>query len=237
LWWDVGYCRSEYYNSLTKLSIQLNSARTEEALPEGRAFHNMVTYGNKIILYGGHNSSILQNYYSFNVSEEKWVAVPHISGHYPDKVEKQSCVLFDMLLVFFGGYYCSHDFEYEACYNSIFVLDIENMRWVDQIEVHGQKPPGRFAHTAALIDSDMYVFGGIHNSAENIYLNDIWRINLSRVNELSWVELKPRGRRPSPRHGHTMNALHNYLVVFGGHSEKGDFLNDVFIYNTAEEEW
>ena len=41
-----GYCRSEYYNSLTKLSVQLSWAKTEEALPEGRAFHNMVTYGN-----------------------------------------------------------------------------------------------------------------------------------------------------------------------------------------------
>ncbi len=89
-----GYCRSEYYNSLTKLSMQLTSARTEEALPEGRAFHNMVNYGNKIIVYGGHNNAILQNYYSFNVSEEKWGVVPHISGKYPEKVEKQSCVLY-----------------------------------------------------------------------------------------------------------------------------------------------
>lgn len=125
----------------------------------------MVTYGNKIILFGGHNSSILQNYYSFNVSEEKWMAVPNISGHYPEKVEKQSCVLYEMLMVFFGGYYCSHDFEYEACYNSISVLDIENMRWIEQIEVIGDRPKGRFAHTATLIDSDMYIFGGIQNPA------------------------------------------------------------------------
>lgn len=66
----------------------------------------MVTFGNKIIIFGGHSSAILQNYYSFNVSEEKWVAVPHISGKYPQKVEKQSCVLYEMLMVFYGGYYC-----------------------------------------------------------------------------------------------------------------------------------
>lgn len=54
----------------------------------------MVTYGNRIIIFGGHSSAILQNYYSFNVSDENWVAVPHISGHYPEKVEKQSCVLY-----------------------------------------------------------------------------------------------------------------------------------------------
>ena len=61
----------------------LTSARYEEALPEGRAFHNMVNYGNKLIIFGGHNTAILQNYYSFNVSEEKWAAVQHIEGKYP----------------------------------------------------------------------------------------------------------------------------------------------------------
>jgi hypothetical protein len=126
----------------------------------------MVIYGNKIIIFGGHCNAILQNYYSFNVSEQKWVAVPHISGHYPDKVEKQSCVLYEMLMVFFGGYYCSPDFEYEVCYNRISVLDIESMRWVDEIKVLGTQPRGRFAHSATLMDSDMFIFGGIANPAE-----------------------------------------------------------------------
>ena len=63
----------------------------------------------------------------------------------------------------------------------------------------------------------------------------MWKINLSKNNEeLTWIELKPKGKKPIPRHGHTMNALHNYLVIFGGHSEKGDYLNDVFIFNTAD---
>ena len=106
------------------MSLPLATAKTEEALPEGRAFHNMVTFGNKIIIYGGHNSSILQNYYSFNVSEEKWVAIPHIMGKFPDMVEKQSCVLYDMFMVFFGGYFCSPDIEYETCYKTLSVLDI-----------------------------------------------------------------------------------------------------------------
>jgi len=60
------------------------------------------------------------------------------------------------------------------------------MKWIDQIEVLGQEPRGRFAHTATLIESDMYIFGGIYNAAENLCLNDIWKINLSKVNELSW---------------------------------------------------
>jgi hypothetical protein len=34
-----------------------------------------------------------------------------------------------------------------------------------------------------------------------------------------------------------MNALHQYLVIFGGHSDKDAYLNDVFIFNTVDNEW
>lgn len=39
------------------------------------------------------------------------------------------------------------------------------MKWIDQIEVIGSKPQGRFAHAASLVGSDMYIFGGIYNAA------------------------------------------------------------------------
>ena len=70
------------------------------------------------------------------------------------------------------------------------------MKWIDQIEVIGEQPVGRFAHTAAIFGSDMYIFGGIYNANEKYFislfsqnLNDIWKINLEKVNELKWVEI------------------------------------------------
>jgi len=74
-------------------------------------------------------------------------------------------------------------------------------------------------------------------ASRSLCLNDIWKINLSKGNELSWTELKPKGKRPCARHGHSMNTLHNYLMVFGGHAESGDFLNDLFIFNSSDNEW
>lgn len=40
------------------------------------------------------------------------------------------------------------------------------MKWIDDVHVKGIIPPGRFGHTAALIESWMYIFGGksIHES-------------------------------------------------------------------------
>lgn len=40
----------------------------EEIVPDGRAFHNMKAYGNKILVYGGHNNLVLEDYHAFNVS-------------------------------------------------------------------------------------------------------------------------------------------------------------------------
>ena len=70
-----------------------------------------------------------------------------------------------MLMVFFGGYYCSPDFQYQSCYKTISVLDIENMKWVEKVKVIGEEPRGRFAHSAALIEEEMFIFGGIYNAA------------------------------------------------------------------------
>lgn len=62
-----------------------------------------------MIIFGGINKNILQDYHAFNTTDRTWVPAPEIKGKYPSKREKQTCVLYKTLLVFFGGYYCSSD--------------------------------------------------------------------------------------------------------------------------------
>ena len=90
-----------------------------------------------------------------------------------------------MLLVFFGGYFCTADLEFEYTYNDIQVLDLEHMRWINDIKVFGQLPPSRYSHAASLYHSQMFIFGGITintNSVSTInnYINfnDLWVLNL-----------------------------------------------------------
>ena len=40
------------------------------------------------------------------------------------------------------------------------------MKWVEKVKVIGEEPRGRFAHSAALIEEEMFIFGGIYNAAE-----------------------------------------------------------------------
>jgi hypothetical protein len=40
------------------------------------------------------------------------------------------------------------------------------MKWIDHIVVNGDQPTGRFAHAAALVGTEMFVFGGTYNTAK-----------------------------------------------------------------------
>jgi hypothetical protein len=146
-----------------KIDSKFQRVHFEELVPDGRAFHIMKVYGNRILIYGGNNKEILEDYHSFNVSERKWQTSPVIPKNGDKKLEKQSCVLFESLLVFFGGYNCENGKEcsVEALSHELRVLDLEKMQWIDKIELEGSHPQGRFAHTAALIESTMYIFGGV----------------------------------------------------------------------------
>lgn len=50
------------------------------------------------------------------------------------KNEKQSCVIYNSLLIFFGGF-CNKDGDESAeqLTNALEVLDIETMQWVESI--------------------------------------------------------------------------------------------------------
>jgi len=45
-------------------------------------------------------------------------------------------------------------------------------------------------------------------------------MNLENVSGLHWEQIKPKGTPPPARHGHTMNALNTFLVIFGGEGDK-----------------
>lgn len=47
-----------------------------EILPNERAFHYSAAYGNKMIIYGGHNKVILHDYHTFNTTDRTWAPSP-----------------------------------------------------------------------------------------------------------------------------------------------------------------
>ena len=86
----------------------------------------MKVYGNKILVYGGNNQEVLDDYIVFNVSDNRWLTPHKISKSF-QKWERHSCVLFKSLLIFFGGCFTCEDNQVEKLSNDIEVLDLESM--------------------------------------------------------------------------------------------------------------
>jgi hypothetical protein len=51
--------------------------------PAPRAFHSASVYGNKLLIYGGLNTTILQDYYAFNTYTDDWIKPAVIKGEHP----------------------------------------------------------------------------------------------------------------------------------------------------------
>lgn len=50
----------------------------------------------------------------------------------------------------------------------------------------------------------------------------------------SWEKLEPKGKKPTPRHGHTMNTVNHSLIIFGGRTDNDVFLNDIVVFDTQK---
>lgn len=84
-------------------------------------------------------------------------------------------------------------------------------------------------------DQKLWVFGGQNFIGERTnFLND-----LLYYDELSnkWVEIKPKGPVPKPRHGHLMFCYYNYLVVYGGQGENQHIYGDLWMFDVVKEDW
>ena len=93
------------------------------------------------------------------------------------------------------------------------------MQWYKPI-VYGDKPGGRSAHSASLIDDRyIHIFGGWNGDEE---LGDL---RILDTETLSWSSPFTQGVHPSPRHFHSSSPLKHFLYIFGGY-DGDDWRND-----------
>src|SRR6266508_3111524 len=109
-------------------------------------------------------------------------------------------------------------------------------RWV-KLNPMGTAPPPRWQHTAVYdaTSNRLVVFGG--KTTPDMNFNDLWvLVHASGLGGTpAWVALNPTGTPPSQRHMHSavFDPASNRMIVFGGHSDSGPFLNDVWVLEHA----
>ena len=96
----------------------------------------------------------------------------------------------------------------------------------------GIAPGPRGSHTATVVGTKAYVFGGEDSKRKSI--DELWSLDLSTM---EWDRPATSGITPSARSAHTACAFRNrYIVIFGGGSVATCF-DDLVILDTQTMEW
>ncbi|KAK3943678.1 hypothetical protein QBC46DRAFT_376782 [Diplogelasinospora grovesii] len=205
--------------------------------------HTTTIVGSNVYVFGGCDSrACFNDLYVLDADAFYW-STPHVVGEIPAPLRAMTCTAVGKKLVIFGGG------DGPAYYNDVYVLDTVNFRW-SRPRILGDKVPSkRRAHTACLYKNGIYVFGGGDGVRA---LNDIWRLDVSDVNKMSWKLISsaetgngpgnnsPVGingpGRPKARGYHTANMVGSKLIIYGG-SDGGECFNDVWVYDVEQHVW
>ncbi|GAM18019.1 hypothetical protein SAMD00019534_011940 [Acytostelium subglobosum LB1] len=195
-----------------------------------------------VMIFGGRNNKkYLNDLYCLNLNTMSWSTF-HFDKVEPDARAGHTCTFVPGAVTTSGGSSCNRLVLFGGCHSSKYlrspyVLELprsqnDTIRWVKPT-TRGSGPGGRTGHTANHVKGteNVVIFGGYDGKRS---FNDIYIFNLR---DYSWSKVNAGGISPSPRNGHTANAVGNkYLVVHGGCNE-ANFLNDVHILDMERWCW
>lgn len=225
------------YKTKTVQNLEMGDANGPPAI----AFHKTVTYGEKLILFGGHNEQISDDYHTYSVLNKRWTK-------YDIKKNPMRCEKYTVLrkkdsgrLYFFGGYFCSADDEAEKNFNDLYVLYLNVMKFSKLETIDKVVPERRCNHSAAFYGWNMFIFGGcqIQGMSRKIF-NDVYFIDLFDHERLRWREFPTQGLAPEPRYAHACDIIGPNMFVYGGASQKEErdiLFDDLWVLDIRNKAW
>jgi dynein heavy chain, axonemal len=100
----------------------------------------------------------------------------------------------------------------------------------------GDIPSRRSGHSFCAVGDCSYLFGGNDMRRPPGPNNELYKLDMSS-NEFYWSKLDNPGRSPEPRSHHSAIVFGNKIILFGGFRSSSIRYNDVWILDTATDEW
>ena len=217
--------------------------------PSKRSGHSFSIVGDFGYLFGGNDfrrpPGPNNEMYKLDMSGSDffWTKINAPKG--PDCRSHHSATVFgNNKILIFGGFKNS-----SVRYNDVWIFDTSNNEWSQpysgQTEV---KPDGeimfkriwpdvpspRGSHSAAIIGSQVYIFGGYGGSG--FARKDFNDISALDCDTWEWRALECSGTPPEPRSGHQTVAVLDNLFVLGGWNSIDQFDN-LYMLNTLTNTW
>lgn len=194
--------------------------------PDPRALATMVidTPNQRAVLFGGGvYGEAYNNVWAMSLDTAGgygWELLP-ASGPAPT-ARTGHAAIFDPVhnwMVIFGGR------DGDTALTDVWALDLGTVTW-QQLAPSGTPPSLNMYITAVYSPArrSMIVFGGTENYHAS---NEVYELLLD---SMKWHEISPSGTRPEARWSYNvfLDADSNRLIVFGGQTQSGQFVNDVW---------
>lgn len=211
--------------------------------PRPRHGHRAVSIKDLLIIFGGGNEGIVDELHVYNSTKNQWF-IPKVFGEIPHGCASYGLIADKTRLIIFGGM-----IEYGNYSNDIYELQASSWQWR---KLHPKPPPyymppcPRIGHSFTLIGNKIYLFGGLANDGNDPqnnlprYLNDLYILDISTPNALSWDIPETVGDYPPPRESHTAVGYtdskgKSKLIIYGGMS--GQRVGDIWILDIDTMSW
>lgn len=117
-------------------------------------------------------------------------------------------------------------------------MNLYGKSWVDLVwKKHEQSIiPSLSQHASCSYGNLMYIHGG-QNTENDTVVDDLYSYDCL-LGEIKKIEIN-NSKKPKARYGHTIEYLHdkNALLLFGGITESGKSLNDMWIFKFDNNQW
>ena len=157
------------------------------------------------------------------------VSIISVDGDPPPARGGHSAVTVENQIIIFGGssYVSGGKFAY---YNDTRMLDTRNRLW-HEMHCSGETPAPRYGHSAELVGSRMFVWGG---RGEAGTLQDISFLDLV---EWTWISVSVTSASPAPRFFHASLLLGRKIVIHGGWDGHMQCMDDIWVFDSDTFTW
>lgn len=197
------------------------------AVGQAMAFDGVI---GKALLFGGYyGGSMIQETWTYDPVANTW---SQLSPHYDVPPVRQNCAMvYDPAtaqVLLFGGFDGTADLNDTWCFEPKFEV------WMS-LHPTGALPPARDEAAMAYdeVGQKAYLFGGRSGTT---LLNDLWAYDPTAN---TWAKVSAAGAAPPARAAHSMvyDAKNGVVLVFGGETEGGADVGDLWAYDPARNSW
>ncbi len=192
----------------------------------------MTSTGGRLIVFGGNTGTVgVDDLWAYDSAADSWEGLKQ-SGKAPP-ARSGHAMAYDQAahrLILFGGLDNN-----SAPLGDTWAYDPVAGTWIE-LDPSGGSPPSRLGHSMVYdpVAHRSIMFGG--STRASAALGDIWAYDAGTN---SWTDLRPEGKVPAARTGHSAayDQVTHRLMVFGGVSDTGAFLNETWAYDPATNAW